>query len=502
MSTPRVKLVFTAATKDEIPLDYIKACGWQVVSAKALRSGVLSRLLNDKKQTILFVITGVGRDRTIEAASCICQLLSPLAVVNVGSCGLNGIAEPKDGVVFIASKTFVDGEWRECMSYPPFTLPKNIKVIKAPVETLLRPLYNKSPCIGQVVDMEAGYQHKIFEAHSIPFCAIKIPTDTCSSSTQYRFQRNISRVRRTIKGLLGFLAFSRKDMDISVVIPVHNRHTFVKRAIESVVKQTRRPKEIIVVDDGSYPPLCNRLSDALKEQVRIIRLPENQGVAASRNAGIKEASGKWIALLDSDDEWTRDKLRNQVVYIETNPFFEIVQCQEIWIRNGLRVNMRKHHKKREGWLWKKSIELCCISPSAVMATKELFLDLGLFQEEFPACEDYEFWLRVTRRRPVGLNPEADLIKYGGHSDQLSCRFPAMDRFRVAALLKALEGEKSPEYRQDLMVSLKQRLEILYNGALKRKKIEAANVYQYILNAIEKGSPVLWNEYPLLLQKFL
>ncbi len=497
----KVKLVFTVSAKDEIPLEFIKSCGWQVVTAKALRSGILSKVLENRRSSILFVVTGVGKERTIEAAVSICQFLSPLAVVNIGSCGLNTITSQEEGTVFIASKTLADGKWRQCLPQPPFALPKKIKITKTPVQTLLRPLFHKTPCICQVVDMEAGYQHDIFEAHNIPFCAIKIPTDTCSSSSRLQFARNVSRVRNIIKDILGFLTLSAKDMDISVVIPVHNRPDFIERAIGSAISQSHRPKEIIVVDDGSQPPVSTLLGSSLKEKVRIIRLPDNRGVAASRNAGIREASGKWIALLDSDDQWTRDKLRNQANYIENNPFFEILQCQEIWIRNGVRVNMCKHHEKREGWIWEKSIRLCAISPSAVIATKELLLDFGLFQEEFPACEDYELWLRITRKKPVGLNPEADLIKYGGHADQLSVRFPAMDRFRVAALLRALEEEESHVHRYKLTTSLKERLEILYNGALKRKKTDAANVYQKILGAIEKNEAVSWNKYPLLIQKF-
>lgn len=498
---PKVKLVFTSASKEELPIEFIKAAGWPIVTVNALKSGILSTLKKrPERSSILFVITGVGREKAIDAAFSICKLLTPLAVVNIGACGLNCSTSLNNDTAIVATKTFADGKWRKCLFPPPFPIPTHLKTVQGAIESLLRPLYINTVCISKVVDMEAGFQHQIFDKHNIAFSAIKIPTDLCSSSTKQQFKRHIARVRKTIKRLLHFLRFSARDMETSVIIPVHNRPVIVKRAIESVLNQICQPKEIIVVDDGSDPPLDASLDHETKERIKLVRLPSNIGVAGARNVGIKKASGKWIALLDSDDEWSSKKLKNQAKYLEMNPFFEILQCQEIWIRKGKRVNQCKHHAKEEGWIWEKSLKLCSISPSAVILRRELFDAFGMFQAEFPACEDYEMWLRISRKKPVGLNPEQDLIKYGGHADQLSARYPAMDRFRVAALLKILESEDDPLFRSKIVKALKQRLKILYSGAVKRNRLEASKLYSDLLNRIERDEYLSWNSFPLLLQK--
>ena len=188
--------------------------------------------------------------------------------------------------------------------------------------------------------------------------------------------------------------------------------------------------------------------------------------------------------------------------MKKRPFFEIEQCEEIWIRRGKRVNRCRHHEKEAGWIWQKSIEMCAISPSGVLLRKGLLERFGCFREEFPACEDFEMWLRISGRKPVGLNPEPDLIKYGGHPDQLSTRFEAMDRFRVAALLIALEAEEEPEKRDILRTAIIKRLSILYNGARKRKNLEGVKTFKELLENLQNGKEVSWKDHPLLLKKRL
>ncbi len=182
---------------------------------------------------------------------------------------------------------------------------------------------------------------------------------------------------------------------------------------------------------------------------------------------MERARGAWIAFLDSDDYWDADCLASQMAFIARNPFYQALQAEEIWMRHARRVNRCDHHAKPQGWVWRPSLDRCMISPSAVMLRRELFLALGGFDEALPACEDYELWLRLTRRHPLGLNPYPGLIKQGGHPDQLSVAYPAMDRFRVYALIKALACETEAQYQQALRDKLREKLTILTNGALKR-----------------------------------
>lgn len=261
-----------------------------------------------------------------------------------------------------------------------------------------------------------------------------------------------------------------EKMKISVVIPVYNREILVKRAIDSVLNQTRRPDEIIVVNDGS----TDRTAHVLKgygSKIRVIH-EENKGVSAARNQGIAEADGYWIALLDSDDEWLPDKLSIQEAWFKNNPQYRICQTEEIWIRNGKRVNPMNKHKKYHGDIFMPSLRLCLVSPSAVMFEKSLFTESGGFDESLPVCEDYDLWLRISLNHPVGLIPVPGIMKYGGHEDQLSRSTWGMDRYRVMSLEKLLKQYPGmPALRKEqILKELLYKLHILYQGSLKRKSL--------------------------------
>ena len=100
-------------------------------------------------------------------------------------------------------------------------------------------------------------------------------------------------------------------------------------------------------------------------------------------------------------------------FFERHPEAMICQTEETWIRHGVRVNPGKRHRKLSGDVFERSLELCLVSPSAVMMRRGLFDDVGVFDENLPACEDYDLWLRVAAKYPVHLIPEPMIVKYGG-----------------------------------------------------------------------------------------
>ena len=261
---------------------------------------------------------------------------------------------------------------------------------------------------------------------------------------------------------------------ISVVIPTYNRAHTLPRALDSVLAQTRPAAEIIVVDDGSSDHTESMLRQGYP-MVRYLR-QSNLGVSAARNTGIQAACGDWIALLDSDDAWLPEKLERQCGAIADG--CPLVHSDEIWIRRGVRVNPMKKHAKSGGWIYQQCLPLCAISPSAALIKRDLFDAIGLFDESLPACEDYDFWLRVCVRYPVAFIDEALIYKYGGHEDQLSRRYWGMDRFRVIALEKMLDSRLLSEAdRRATRRILLQKLTILAQGAQKRGKHTEAKDYQ-------------------------
>jgi glycosyltransferase involved in cell wall biosynthesis len=265
---------------------------------------------------------------------------------------------------------------------------------------------------------------------------------------------------------------------VSVIIPTHNRAWAIREAIDSVLAQDYADFELLVVDDGSTDD-TSRILLEYGDRITVIRQP-NQGVSAARNRGIRAASGKLIAFLDSDDRWLPEKLTRQVEFFKSHPEARICQTEEIWIRNGVRVNPKNRHKKPSGNIFEPSLHLCLVSPSAVMMNREMFDRVGLFDETLPACEDYDLWLRIACRYPVYLIDAQLIIKTGGHSDQLS-RMPALDQYRIQSLLNLMEsGMLSNDQVTATTAVLKQKCHIFAIGCMKRNRPEEAALYEKII----------------------
>lgn len=254
--------------------------------------------------------------------------------------------------------------------------------------------------------------------------------------------------------------------NIDVIIPTYNRRHTLGRAIDSVLIQSLKPAEIIIVDDGSTDGTQELISINYPDITYI--KSENKGVSAARNLGIKHGQSDWLAFLDSDDEWLPNKLEKQSAAISNQKEYKVVHCDEIWFRNGSRVNSKIKHQKYGGSIFEKCLPLCVVSPSAVIIHRVLFRELGLFDENLPACEDYDLWLRICAIYPVLYVEAPLLIKYGGHEDQLSRKHWGMDRFRVEALRKILRSGILNE-SQELAATetLIQKCNILIGGAKKR-----------------------------------
>ncbi len=269
---------------------------------------------------------------------------------------------------------------------------------------------------------------------------------------------------------------------VGVVIPTFDRAHTLARALDSVFAQTLPPQQVIVVDDGSTDSTPDLVAGY--PGVSYLR-QENRGVSAARNLGIRHCGCDWIALLDSDDEWLPEKLGVQFEALAENPGHRLIHCDEIWIRNGRRVNPADRHRKRGGWIFEYCLPLCVISPSAAVIERSLLIEAGGFNEQLPACEDYDLWLRVCSRFPVLYVDRPLLRKYGGHDDQLSRKHWGMDRFRVQALRDLLAtGSLSESDRQAALASLREKCRILITGARKRGNSEIVTQYEALLAQIE------------------
>ncbi|MDH3877469.1 MAG: glycosyltransferase [Desulfobacterales bacterium] len=261
---------------------------------------------------------------------------------------------------------------------------------------------------------------------------------------------------------------------VSVIIPTYNRGWVVQEAIDSVLDQDFRDYELIVVDDGSDDN-TREILGAYGKAITVLQ-QSNRGVSAARNRGIAEAAGRLIAFLDSDDLWLPRKLTTQVKFFAENADAVINQTQEIWIRNGVRVNPKKRHHKFSGMIFERSLALCLVSPSAVMIKKCLFDAVGVFDEQLPACEDYDLWLRVSCRYPVHLMDSPLIIKRGGHDDQLS-KAAGLDKYRIQSLMKIIDSDLlTPQQYKAAVITLKEKSEVFAGGCRKRGREEEAEYF--------------------------
>ena len=262
---------------------------------------------------------------------------------------------------------------------------------------------------------------------------------------------------------------------VSVVIPTYNRSEFLRESVGSVLAQTFCDLELIVVDDGSSDDTYEVISSFSDPRIHY-EYQENCGVSSARNLGVSRSCTPYLAFLDSDDVWLPDKLERQLSFFGERTDISICQTEEVWVRNGHRVNPKQKHAKHSGWIFEDCLPLCIVSPSAVMFRREAFDALAGFDESFPACEDYDLWLRAALRYEIHTLSEPLIIKRGGHEDQLSRQW-GLDVWRIKALEKILDDPMlSDEYRALVIAEIIRRSRIVAAGAKKRGNDELYREY--------------------------
>ena len=269
-------------------------------------------------------------------------------------------------------------------------------------------------------------------------------------------------------------------LDVSVIIPTFNRSQRLLDALSSVARQSVQPAEVIVVDDGSTDDTRNLVAAFISSSQLNCRyhFQPNRGPGAARNLGIRRSVGAYIAFLDSDDEWHREKLDMQYDALSSNPDYLISHTMERWFRRGVHLNQKKQHVPRGGDIFEQSLRLCCVGMSTVMARKELFDLYGLFDETLRCCEDYDLWLRVSAAEKFNLVDKRFTVKHGGRPDQVSNLFRVgMDRFRIQALAKLIVSTQlDDEQRQQARHEVIKRCTIYAQGCSKHQKVAEARFY--------------------------
>jgi glycosyltransferase involved in cell wall biosynthesis len=194
---------------------------------------------------------------------------------------------------------------------------------------------------------------------------------------------------------------------VSVIIPVYNRRVELRQAVRSVLAQTHADLELIVVDDASSEDIAAALEDIADPRLRLIRKPVNQGAAAARNTGIQAATGKWVAFLDSDDEWLPNKLERQLRRLAGRPNDARICCSGYVI---LHAQERRRARAFRPADWhgtaRQLVWGCNLSPgSTLIAERACFDEIGLFDVALRRFEDWDWLLRYLRHHPIAIEPE-------------------------------------------------------------------------------------------------
>ena len=251
-------------------------------------------------------------------------------------------------------------------------------------------------------------------------------------------------------------------MNISVIIPTYNRENFILRAIESIKNQTSKVDEIIVIDDGS----TDNTKEILKDQNIKYIYQKNAGVSKARNCGILEAKNEWIVFLDSDDTWNTQKIEHHINLHKQNKYLLASFSDETWIRNNKEIKL-KNYQQKEKPTFLNSLRLCKIGASTFFCHKKIFDDVGLFDENLVACEDYDLWLRILQKYQIGFIDKKLTNKYAGHENQLSFNTKLIDIFRIKALEKHIESKHKTQVLEELIY----KTSLLLKGAKKHSNNE-------------------------------
>jgi glycosyltransferase involved in cell wall biosynthesis len=206
------------------------------------------------------------------------------------------------------------------------------------------------------------------------------------------------------------------NMTITVVLPAYNSEKYIARALDSVIAQTHKPDEIIVIDDGS----TDNTSDIIRKYEPSVKLiqQQNTGASVARNAGIEAASSEWIAFLDADDEWLPEKLQFQREHLKRNPNLQWTTANFIRSDSANQQKpdicpqrLEKTLKTLAGKEYFQSYFDAYLAGSAgwtgtILIKQQTLIEAGLFQPGQKRMNDVDTWLRIAYLNlPIGFLPQ-------------------------------------------------------------------------------------------------
>ena len=221
---------------------------------------------------------------------------------------------------------------------------------------------------------------------------------------------------------------------VSVVIPTYNHAHFLGLALRSVIEQTYQNWEIIVVDNHSSDNIAEVINEFSAHNIRLLKIHNNGIIGASRNMGIKAAAGDWVAFLDSDDIWYKEKLERSINALQENPDVKVISTDELMVNKINREEHVLHHGPYCPDFYKTLLVSGNRLSTSATLVKKTFLDSTgiLFREkkEFVTAEDYDFWMQLAHADSgfafVRSIQGEYIIHATNHSGQLKRHFASVE----------------------------------------------------------------------------
>lgn len=196
---------------------------------------------------------------------------------------------------------------------------------------------------------------------------------------------------------------------VSIIIPTYNRANVIENSIKSVLCQTYSEYELLIIDDGSTDNTETVISKINDNRIRYIKMPENKGVAAARNEGIRQAKYDYIAFQDSDDYWKEEKLEKQMDYLAGKPGTALLYCPyECQKADGSIINVPDSNiplSEKQGNIYEYMLRRNTIGTPSVLLRRDCLDKTGLFCETLTCLEDWELFLRISKYYEIGFQDE-------------------------------------------------------------------------------------------------
>jgi glycosyltransferase involved in cell wall biosynthesis len=220
---------------------------------------------------------------------------------------------------------------------------------------------------------------------------------------------------------------------VSVVIPTYNSARYLEDAVDSVLAQSFKSLEVIVIDDGSNDD-TGAVMGRYGASVRYIS-QHNQGVAAARNHGIEHSRGRYVAFLDADDIWLPHKIQRQLQALEERPECRLCYSEFAVASSDLAPldveRLTPSGLALEDLLMRGNV---IGSPSTVLSERSLLIEVGCFDIGLSQCADWDLWVRIAANTEI-LFLEECLVTYRKHSESMSNNIPLLERDSLRVLEK-------------------------------------------------------------------